>query len=77
MIAVVSFHPIVGGCLVSVLDAPFSGGFVLSLRWFALGVSFGRYPEAQKSVKILPPAQLSGKHDLPFVRELRSQKRKA
>ena len=56
---VVSSYQIVGSRQALVLDAPFGGGFVLSLRWFALGVlscvlffrrfalgvGFGRYPE--------------------------------
>ena len=38
------FYPVVGPRQVLVLDVPFGGGFVLSFRWFALAVGFGRYP---------------------------------
>ena len=37
----VSPYRIFGLCLMSVLDVVFGGGFVLSFRWFALGVGFG------------------------------------
>ena len=42
--AAVSPYHIAGSRQVSVLDSPIGGGFVLSFRWFALSVGFGRYP---------------------------------
>ena len=57
---------------------PFGGGFVLSFRRFALGVSLGRYPDqARQSVRIPLLSQFIGKHGLRFLREVHDQKRKA
>ena len=50
-----------------VLAVPFGVGLVLPLHWRALGVGFGRYPEPQKALEFLFPAQLSGKHGARFV----------
>ena len=42
--AAVSPYRIFGSRQVLVLESPFGGGLVLSFRWCALGVGFGRYP---------------------------------
>ena len=58
--AAVSSYHIVGSRQVLLLDVPFPGGFVLSSPRYALGVGSGRYPESQKALEFLFPAQLSG-----------------